>query len=288
MPRGSSNSLVNLDLGKLSKPANTLIVKVSEAVNGLFAPYQVERMAKAKAEAALTKAHSEIELSDLQRRALHRFIEEEAQHQKNMEDITAKALPQLNAEASPDLMDNDWLANFFDKSRIVADNEMQGLWSRVLAGEANVPGTYSKRTVNFLSDLDKVEAELFTKLCGFDWMIGDVVVPLVFDVRAETYNRYGISFDAVSHLESIGLVQFITSNFLVKSDLPKCVHAHYYGKALKLEMPKNTGNEIEIGHVLLTKVGQELAPICGSSPVEGFWDYVKEQWKKYLPKLETE
>ena len=53
-------------------------------------------------------------------------------------------------------------------------------------------------------------------------------------------------------------------------------------------MPKNTGNEIEIGHVLLTKVGQELAPICGSSPVEGFWDYVKEQWKKYLPKLETE
>ena len=77
MPRGSSNSLVNLDLGKLSKPANTLILKVSEAVNGLFAPYQVKRIAKAKAEAALTKAHSEIELSDLQRRALHRYRQQD-------------------------------------------------------------------------------------------------------------------------------------------------------------------------------------------------------------------
>ena len=79
MPRGSSNSLINLDLGELSKPANTLILKVSEAVNGLFAPYQVKRIAKAKAEAeaALTKAHSEIELSDLQRRALHRYRQQD-------------------------------------------------------------------------------------------------------------------------------------------------------------------------------------------------------------------
>ena len=32
-------------------------------------------------------------------------------------------------------MDNDWTVNFFDKSRIVSDDEMQNLWSRVLAGE---------------------------------------------------------------------------------------------------------------------------------------------------------
>ena len=37
MPEGISNSLVNL--GDITKPANTLIKKVSEAVGGLFAPY---------------------------------------------------------------------------------------------------------------------------------------------------------------------------------------------------------------------------------------------------------
>ena len=34
-------------------------------------------------------------------------------------------------------MEEDWIANFFDKCRIVSDSEMQSLWARVLAGEAN-------------------------------------------------------------------------------------------------------------------------------------------------------
>ena len=280
-----TNSLISL--GNLSKPADTLIKKVSDAVGGLFAPYQVKRMAKAEAEAAMIKAQSETEITDLHRRAVHRWIEEEAQRQKNMEDITAKALPQLDEKATPDSVEDDWLVNFFDKSRIVSDNEMQELWSRVLAGEANTPGTYSKRTVNFLSDLDKADAELFAKLCGFGWMIGDVV-PLVFDVEAEIYNKHGINFSALIHLESIGLIQFDNFAGFVKLNFPKTFSVFYYGKWLTLEMPNDTGNDLETGKVLLTKIGQELAPICGSKSVEGFRDYVMDKWKQYLPKPESE
>ncbi len=235
----------------------------------------------------MIEAQSEIEITDLHRRAIHRWIEEEAQRQKNMEDITAKALPQLNEKATPDSMENDWLVNFFDKSRIVSDKDMQDLWSRILAGEANTPGTYSKRTVNFLSDLDKVDAALFTKLCGFGWRIGDVV-PVVFDVRAEIYNRRGVNFNSLSHLESIGLVQFGSIAGYKRLNLPKTFSVFYYGKSLALEMTKDAGNELEIGKTLLTKIGQELAPICGSRPVEGFRDYVMDKWKQYLPKSKIE
>lgn len=280
-----TNSLINL--GNLSKPADTLINKVSDAVGGLFAPYQVKRMAKAEAEAAMIKAQSKTEITDLHRRAVHRWIEEEAQRQKNMEDITAKALPQLDEKATPDSVEDDWLVNFFDKSRIVSDNEMQELWSRVLAGEANTPGTYSKRTVNFISDLDKADAELFAKLCGFGWMIG-YVVPLVFEVEAEIYNKNGINFNSLSHLESIGLVQLNSITGFGWRNLPKKFAVLYYSKPLTLEMPGETDNTLEIGKVLLTKIGQELAPICGSRPVEGFRDYVMDKWKQYLPKPESE
>lgn len=279
-----TNSLI--DLGNLSKPADTLVKKVSNAIGGLFAPYQVRRMAKAEAEAEVIKAQSEIEVTELHRRAVHRWIEEEAQRQQNMEEITAKALPQLNEEATPDSVENDWLVNFFDKSRIVSDYEMQNLWSRVLAGEANTPGTYSKRTVNFLSDLDKADAELFAKLSGFGWMIGNVV-PLVFDDKAEIYNRHGVDFNSLIHLESIGLVQLNSVAGFVSRKLPKKLAVHYYGNPLMLEMPKDVDNELKIGKVLLTKIGQELAPICGSNPVEGFRDYVMTQWKQYLPKPES-
>ena len=111
------------------------------------------------------------------------------------------------ANADPSKVEDDWITNFFDKCRIVSDNEMQDLWSRVFAGESNSPGTYSKRTVNFLSDLDKDDAEKFTRLCGFGWMIGDVF-PLIYDVQHPIYNNQGIDFYWLSHLESIGLIQF--------------------------------------------------------------------------------
>ncbi len=266
-------------VGDISKPADTLIRKVSKAVGGVFAPYQIKRIAKAEAEAAIIKAQTEIQITDLHRRAMHRFIEEEAERQKNIEDITAKALPQLAEGARPDAMEDDWVTNFFDKSRIVSDTQMQDLWSRVLAGEANAPGTYSKRTVNFLSDLDKIDAELFSKLCGFGWAIGNVV-PLVFDVQADIYNRNGISFNSLSHLESIGLIQFNNIAGFTRLKLPKKFVVHYYGRPLSLEMAKDADNNLELGNALLTKTGAGLAPICGSRPVDGFWEYVQDKWKQ--------
>ena len=108
------NELINL--GDLTKPADTLIKKISNATGVLFEPHQIKRVAKAKAEAARMEAQSQIEITDLHRRAMRRWIEEEATQQKNMEDVAAKALPQLDENAKPDSVEDDWLVNFFDKS----------------------------------------------------------------------------------------------------------------------------------------------------------------------------
>ncbi len=269
------NDLINF--GNLTKPADTLIKKISNAVGVLFEPRQIKRVAQAKAEAAKIEAQSEIELTDLHRRAARRWIGEEAQRQINMESITAKALPQLNDNATPASVADDWIVNFFERSRIVSDNEMQELWSRVLAGEANVPRTYSKRTVNFLSDLDKAEAALFTKLCGFAWEMGEVV-PLVFDVEAKIYNKHGINFATLHHLDSIGLVKFQNLPGFARRDVPEIFAVNYYGRLLNLERSKGDDNNLNIGKTLLTRTGRELSSICGSKPVEGFLEYVKTQW----------
>ena len=280
-------------LGNVLKPAETLFKKISKGVGGLAAPWQIKRVAEAKIEAAHSaaeiariEAHSEIEVIDLRQRAAQRRIEEDTRHQKNMEDITAKAIPHLNEEAKPDAMEDDWVANFFDKSRIVSDSEMQSLWARVLAGEANVPGTYSKRTVNLLSDFDRRDAELFTKLCGFGWMIPDAV-PLVFDEKAEIYNEHEINFGSLNHLGDIGLVQFDGIAGFQRFNLPQRLVVHYYGKPLLLEIPEAADSKLDIGNTLLTQIGWELAAICGSKPVDGFYEYVKDQWKQYLPKVEN-
>ena len=286
-----------LNVGDLVKPIDTLIHKISDATGVLYEPRRIRRKAEAESDAAIIsakaeaaadiiKTESKIEITDLHRRAAQRWIQEEAKRQEIIEDIIAQAVPDVNEKANPDAMEDDWIANFFDKCRIVSDKDMQSLWGRVLAGEANAPGTYSKRTVNLLSDLDKSDAELFTQLCGFGWMIGNVT-PLVFDEQAEIYNRHGINFDTLNHLETIGLVQYEGLTGFVKSGSIKRFVVLYYGKPLLLEMPGNANNTLEIGKILLTKIGQELAPICGSKPVDGFYEYVKDQWKQYLPKAEN-
>lgn len=281
----SNNSLINL--GDLAKPIDTLVVKISDAVGTVYEPRRIKKVAEAEAEAAKVRAESEIEIVDLHHRAERRRLEEDAKQQKNIEDIIADAEPNLKEDAKPHAMDDDWIANFFDKCRIVSNKEMQSLWSRILAGEANTPGTYSKRTVNLLSDFDKSDADLFTKLCGFGWTIGNVV-PLVFDVQADIYNKHGITFDTLSHLENVGLIQFEGLAGFKLLGLPQKFVVYYYSKLLFLEMLVDANNELKTGKVRLTKIGEELARICGSRPVEGFYEYVRDQWKQYLPASERD
>ena len=276
-------------LGDLTKPATVLIEKISDAVGGIFKPYQIVRVAKAEAEAEVIQAESQIQVTDLHRRAMHRFFEEEAKKQSHIEDITQKALPHLKEDSSPQNVEDDWITNFFDKCRIVSDDDMQKLWSQVLAGEANSPGAFSRKTVNLLADLDKGDAELFMSLCSFGWVIGNVV-PLVYDIQSEVYTRHGINFNSLSHLEALGLVQFDNLAGFSRTGLLKNTGVLYHSRVVFLTFPKDADNDLDIGKVRLTRAGQDLAPVCGSKSVDGFFDFVYDRWasKSLVSKRETE
>jgi len=271
------NPLIKLD--ELTKPATVLIEKISDAVGGIFKPYQVIRLAKAEAEAEQIRAESQIQITDLHRRAMHRFLEEEARKQSNIEEITYRALPLLEERARPQELGDDWIANFFDKSRIISDPQMQELWAGVLAREANGPGTFSRKTVNILSDLEKSDADLFTMVYGFAWELEHVPTPIVFDVHAEIYNRCDIHFRPLAHLESLGLIRFDNISGFTRLRLPKLVTASYFGRSVELGLPLEEGNAIEMGKVMPTQAGLELSMVCSPKPVEGFFDYAIGQWK---------
>ena len=272
-------SLVNAS--GLSKPADTLVTKIANAFGRHFDPRQAVRMAEAEVQADRIRrvgaANIDIEVAELKERAAARFANEEMTKQVNMEGIIEKALPGLGDNANPEAMENDWIMNFFDKCRMVSDNDMQQIWARILAGEANNPGSFSRRTVNLVADLDKRDAELFRNLCGFAWTTSGAT-PLVFDARGDIYNRSGITFDSLGQLESLGLIHFDSLAGFQIVNSHKQASVSYYGKEIILKFPNDSDRNLSIGTTILTRAGQELAPMCGSTPVEGFFDYVYDRW----------
>ena len=88
---------------------------------------------------------AEIEITDLQRRAAQRRIEEDTRHQKHIEDIITKAIPHVGENASPENMDDDWIANLFEKCRIASDEEMQSLWGARFSYRVKHPRHFVKK-----------------------------------------------------------------------------------------------------------------------------------------------
>jgi hypothetical protein len=156
-----------INIGDLAQPVTTLIEKVSDCVGILYEPSRIVKKAHAEAEADRIKALSRLEIGDLERRTLNRMLAEGTREQERMESILSKALPDIRSDAKPEALNEDWVTAFFSHARHVSDEEMQNLWARVLSDETNNPQSYTKRTLALLSDLEKGEAELFTKLCSF-------------------------------------------------------------------------------------------------------------------------
>ena len=265
--------------GDLGKPANTFIEKISDAVGGIAKPYQIIRVAKAEVQAAKIRALGDIEIQELQERALIRFAVEETNKQANMESIAYKALAGLTEDAQPDQMEDDWITDFFDKCRLVSDDDMQNLWAKILAGEANEVGSYSKRVVAAVSTLSKSEAELFNTLCSFGWTI-EQLTPLIYDIQSDIYQNHGVTFTVLLDFEAIGLISMSGHGF-GHTNASQEFGPSYHGESVDLLLPpEEHGYHMNTGIVLLTGAGLELATVCNLRPIDGFKDYILDHWKQ--------
>jgi len=272
----SENALINV--GDLAKPATVLIEKISGAIGTLYLPHHIRKVARAEADAATIRALAGVEINDIQHRALVRMIQGEVKKQENIEAISSGAIEGLNPSTKPEDIDNDWLSNFFDKCKLISNQEMQSLWSRILSGEANKPGTFSKRTVELVSSLEKKDADLFTRLCRFGCMIGQLT-PIIFDSEEVIYKSHGITFAELTHLDNLGMIRFESlAGFQLTMNSNRVVIS-YYGTPIVLELAQRANQKIKVGKVLLSSAGRELAPICGSTRIDEFVEYVVRKWR---------
>ncbi len=136
------------NLSDLPKIVNNFVDKISHAAGIWWEPKQKVRLAEAEAKADLIREVGEIKVEavkELAERAGKCIVYEELRKQSNMESIIDKAILAINEEAKPQDLQDDWIANFFDKCRLVSDEQMQVLWAKILAGERILPASSPRR-----------------------------------------------------------------------------------------------------------------------------------------------
>ncbi|MCP5268113.1 MAG: DUF2806 domain-containing protein [Zoogloeaceae bacterium] len=270
-----------IDLKGLSKPITKLVEVVAQGAGNLYAPIGTVRQAKADAKARVILAKADDEVRSIEGRAHSRVEYREAVRQENLEAITVEAARVLPEAVSADAVETDWVLQFFDCCQDVCDSAIQSLWGRILAGEVTSPGSYSKRTLQFLKTLDKWEAEKFSELCAFTITHGEGWHALIGSegLYAEIRESLGKN-DFIGHFISIGLITPDIS--MPPASAVSGMKLMYFEDAYELEGPPETpkGKLPEFDFVNIQNfsvIGNQLASIAGAKPIAGFMERLRER-----------
>lgn len=109
---------------------------------------------------------------DLGHSLIHDVLKDRARKQANAAGVAVdaidamKALPHLHEATertsereSETKIDDDWMNQFTRHAEDASSEQLQQIWGRVLAGEVQKPGSFSRQTLRFIAELDKETAE---------------------------------------------------------------------------------------------------------------------------------
>lgn len=193
----------------------------------------------------------------------------------NQHNICTIATQSLLPSAKADTVDEDWLAQFMDKARLVSSSDFQILWGNILAEECNVPGSVPKSLLHIMEQMDRSMAEGFMKLAAISvqWEEDGICScsPIYFpQENEEYYKENGITFELLVELQSIGLIE--TSLGIMAASY----RVNFYDSKVPLKyfsqeyfLPEGESS-INLGNVIYTKAGTALCLAVQSKELPGF------------------
>ncbi len=174
------------------------------------------------------------------------------------------AEPFISDDAQPEKVEEDWFAFFFDKVKIVTNEAVLKMWSRILAGEVNKPGSFSRSLLHTLSIMSSAQAELFcniSRFCMYEYKNEDIVHPLIFIAsNVEAYKNSQITAEGLFELENLGLIQ---CDFKDEFVFYKKKVLRFGNKVLEIHGDPDNQDKIKAGNVKFTDNGLALFSIVG-------------------------
>lgn len=204
--------------------------------------------------------------NDMLSRATLKEINSSIRKEVNIETIFQKTYNELeNKELkSDDKVDNDWITRFIDIAENISNDDLQTLWSKILANEIIEPKSYSLRTLDVLKNLSTHEAKLFEKASNY------VVNDTFLLSETDNIHNYPIPYYNIILLSECGLIKdepFLTYNIELKNFPEKVLE---YGNYL-LVCDSSIEKKVQIEIYPLTSTGKELYKIINCEISKDFF-----------------
>jgi uncharacterized repeat protein (TIGR03899 family) len=303
------------DLFGLGKGSEKLIDVIANAVGAVYRPFGIRREADAEAyklkvieKARAEQKAEEIRMlasakkdevlildsatSTLDERAAARKRFNELRQQNNLENVLKGAFGYIKDDVSEECVDPDWLQSLIKYAEEANSEQLQDLWSRVLAGETELPGSFSLRALETLKKMSKRDAQIFQDACylasyfkddGQRMVIYDFYCPTVTDiikktVTAENQTRksikvsdYNFGLHNRKTLDDLGLVydEVITSSAFNAQGVEMIVA----GIPIKLT-PKSEKSQFH--SYRFTQIGNELSRLIDVKPHSSEFSYYSD------------
>ena len=270
--------------------AKALVIQAQGQAEALSIVAQAQAQARTILGSSATEIQGEL---DIQQTITQRLQFQEEKRQRNIQDVVLPAAENLQGKVVPDEEpDHDWVGRFFGDVQDVSSAEMKTLYSKVLAGQIERPGSFSLLALNILKNMDVATAHLFRTLCSACISLMPDRKTFI-DIRVPVLNghagnnalaQYGLPFSRLNVLNEHGL---IISDYNSQFDYRLCIGISPPGleSRLRLQVPfefqgqfwvlkpingRGIGTELKVHGVQLTQAGRELSKVVNIEPMEGF------------------
>lgn len=262
------------------KAGSNILNKISDILGIVFYPQIEKRKAKADNEVKKINAQGDIDALKIRLTGLDALLGPEARKLKNFNSVVNKSIPLINNTAPVENIEDDWLANFFEKASMFSDDQVQEIWARILAEEVNKPGAFSRRTINELESFSKNDAEDFMKICSYVWEgVGKPFIA-IFDIENPLFKNDNVYYDTLLNLSNIGTIRLNDSSSLSLRSIPDEIEPTYFNKSKRLKFQSEGYPQLPIGIVTFTKMGLELFQIVNAEMNVDYYNDTLVNWNK--------
>lgn len=262
-----------------SIPMPQTVKNLDKAVGQVLLAAGENAVARIKSNTGKQKAKGKIEIEGMYR------TDEERRKLENRAASVKAAVEELNESPSQQdatsEIDDDWLNLYARLAEDKSSEELRSLFGKILAGEIRKPGTFSLRTMQFVSALSREEAHKISDFLAFAIM---GIVPMVGDVNTETMPGFRLrqlmhELGIASTANTVGGLQYN-----IKIGARNRIGLSATDGIILINNLRDEDLPFSIECQALTAIGKELLAIASPPPTP--FDFLKKVGRLVYQKVE--